>query len=270
VTDTWPFLITIFSLLALTFITWRFLFNKDFRDDVLSSKGEVNVKNHFTVKGSAFLVIYTILILASFSPLINDMFSFQTALHGNSILSLRVSPNDFIQEYTDNKTELDKLKVKLKTNYVHKEKLPNFIKDLSPSAPLSKLLYDIPYKELGPWNKFSESQLVSVSIPSKHIEKGKALACDEYYGGSYELTSAIKVNNTTVQGGVVNVIANQYIFRSSDCRKQFKYKLQISCDDAKTLFTQKVLTCEGQEAKWQTTQPEQLLVRLISINPDDI
>ncbi len=150
------------------------------------------------------------------------------------------------------------------------DQLPNFIKDLSPSASMSKLLYDIPYKELGPWSKFLESKLISISIPSKPIEKGRALACDEYYGGNYELASALKVNDINIQGEVINVIADQYIFRSSDCRKQFKYKLQISCEDAKTLFTEKVLRCDGQEAKWQTTQPERLLVRLININPYDI
>ncbi len=267
-TNIWPFFITAFCMLILIFITWHLVYNNTFRDDVLSAKGELNFKNYFTVKGSAFLVIYLILATGLFTPYIIDTKSFQKVLTENNIPS--ISAQKFIQQYKENQTTLENLKIKLKINYVHNEELPNYIKDLAPSAPLSKLLYDISMKELGPWSKFSESKLVSVSIPSKHIETGKALACDEYYGGRYELTSALQIADKKVQGEVVNVIADQYIFRSSDCRKQFKYKLQISCTDAKTLFTEKVLECDGQEAKWQTTQPKQLLVRLININPYDI
>ncbi len=95
-TNTWPYFITAFSLLVLGFITWHLVFNKAFRNDILAADGELNVKSYFTVKGSAFLVIYSVLTLAAFSPLIFDRISFQQALDKNNITNTSVQ--NFIQQ----------------------------------------------------------------------------------------------------------------------------------------------------------------------------
>ncbi len=234
-------------ILAIIFALIR---DPSFRKDISASQGKASIFNVISVQGALVLILCSLFFYGFIHPVAYPQASFKKI-------------DELTKELTLKSAEVKKL-----NSYVGRikiEQIPQFIKSLSPSNAISKHIYSFPSRELGPWSKFSESKLISISVPGHKITAGSALSCQELYGRQYDLFSAIEKGGQKITGEAVTVKADGYIYRSSDCHKKVSYQLQVSCADALRIFTDAVLSCDKSgQPKWMNQKPEKLMVNLVA------
>ena len=264
----WPFAVSGLCGVLLLAIIGALIFNPDFRKDMSATEGKANLLNSISVEGAVVLGLCALFFCGLFYPVAYPQQNFKKLAGEYSIEVNQVSDAfELIIQLRKNlvEKELELKRVQDDSKVIKINEIPGFIKNLSPSNPISEEIYNLPSKELGPWSKFLESQLISVSVPGHEIPSGSALSCQEYYGGRYDLFSETQVGGRRVSGEAVTVNANGYIYRSSDCHNKVSYQLQISCSDAVRIFTRAVLSCDKYgQAKWVNQRPEKLLVNLVA------
>jgi len=273
----WPYIVSALCGALMFAVIRALIVNESFRKDLAASEGKANLFNQISIEGALVLVLCCLLFYGLIFPVINPYIPLKTIAQVNGLEM--ETPSELVQlviklkkTTSEDKKELsimreEKLAIKNGLiNYVKISDIPEFIKNLSPKHSISDEIFSYPTKEVGPWSKFSKSKVITVSIPSKLIPKGKALSCQEYYDENYELFSAIEFEGEKITGNTVTVNTHGLIYRSSDCNKKVTYQMQISCVDAEDLFTKRVITCDKNgEALWTDQKPNKLLVNIVPV-----
>ena len=149
-----------------------------------------------------------------------------------------------------------------KDDYIKKGEMANYVESISPDDPQAEPIRNLQAQEKGPWGKqgkLPKAEILIVTVPG-YVEKGKANACEEHHGNKYILRS------DTYEGKSTIVHANAYIMPAGNCADTFTYDMQISCEDAKLIFTSKMLSCdEDGNPKWKNEAPANRRLELYAV-----
>lgn len=271
----WQIIVSAFCALVLGALMMALIYNKNFRQDLAASQGKANLFNLISVEGALVLALSALFFYGMIHPVRHPLQSFQSKMDMAGIAVQR--PDELLELYRQSQRTLAEQTALIDdqarrmaglqfqySDYISKAEIAEFIVSLPPEHDISRSLYDLPRKAVGPWSPFAKSTTISVSIPARDIAPGQAATCQSLHGDSYELVSALAQQSHF--GEPVQVTATELIYRASDCEQRVSYDMQISCSDARKLFTDLVLTCNARgEALWTHTRPEKLEVNMVNL-----
>lgn len=271
----WQIIISAFCALVLGALMIALIYNANFRKDLAASQGKANLFNLISVEGALVLALSALFFYGMIHPVRHPLQSFQSRMDMAGIAAQ--NPDELVELYRASQNAIDSQKALIDdqarrmaslqyqySDYIAKGAVADFVLTLPPEHDISRALYDLPRKAVGPWSPYAKSTTISVSVPARVIAPGTAATCQGLFGDSFELVSAL--TEQQYFGEPVQVTATELIYRASDCEQRVSYDMQISCSDARKLFTDTVLTCNARgEALWTHTRPEKLEVSMVNI-----
>lgn len=278
--DYWPYFVSAFSGILLGAIIVALIASKSFRQDLAASDNKASLFNVISIEGAVVLVMCGIFFYGMIYPVLNPHKGFSLIAEASNVkvetpkelidlYKSEVEKSSSLQAEKDESENNIKILTSKLDNCISKNDVATYVRSLSPSDTQSKLLFPYPSKKLGPWSNFQKSEELTVTVPG-NIKPKTANVCQELHGGYYRLIASAKSNDDDIFGEAVTVYANGYIFQSSDCQKMVSYDMQISCEDANSIFTSNVITCEKDgAARWPKDGSQRLSVNSVPLPPNN-
>ncbi|MFE8073272.1 hypothetical protein QQM79_19615 [Marinobacteraceae bacterium S3BR75-40.1] len=271
----WANLISGFCGLLLGVVVIALISSPSFRQDLAAHEGRANLLGKVSVEGTFILALCVLFFVGMMYPIVFPSGSFKKMAEVNGFSSK--TPTELIDEALDLRREVEeneKLIKEINTsmqataaqtkNMILKENIPAFIEELSPDHWISDEIFNFPAEKRGPWGELPASKKVFVSVPQTPPNKGSARVCPGFENRRYDLISDFHIDDAFILGERVTVNADDLLFMSSDACEDIDYVMQLSCYDAKRIFTSKVLDCSSDgKAKWNIKNPKSLPVKMV-------
>jgi hypothetical protein len=120
-----------------------------------------------------------------------------------------------------------------------------FVKNIDADTKEGKAIKTMCFRREGPCKVSSKAKPVTISVPGGHPE-GFNYSCPDDYGETIEFLSNLSINGETLNGQTnVRIKMNGTLSSASNCREIIGYDFQLSCSDAKKIFSDKVLDCDN-------------------------
>ena len=135
-----------------------------------------------------------------------------------------------------------------------------FVKKLEPDDPQGKELKLMSTRSEGPWRPSTKARPVAISVPGRFME-GKNYSCPEYFRENIEFRSNLVIENELLLGEPsVTLKINGTLSSASNCRDIISYDFQLSCIDAKKIYSSKALECdENNNPLWKIDKKHRIM-----------
>lgn len=266
------FLISAVSGLLLILVVGGLIFNAGFRKDLVASEGKASLFGIISVEGVMVLVLCALFVFGMIYPITKDANAPEIQGLANTVKAQDVeitNLNTDIDMLETNKTDLeervltlesvnttlDKANSQLKSDsqaltlqnerynnggFIAKQDVVKFVEELDLDDDLSKSFRQVQANRKGPWSIASGTLEVVISVPG-NLKPGRNRSCQKYYKKRVELITDYKQGNNISRH---EVKVKGLIAHTHDCRELFKIDFQLSCDDAKKLYSSEVLECD--------------------------
>ncbi|MDR9364263.1 MAG: hypothetical protein RI575_02905 [Balneolaceae bacterium] len=237
-------IVCIFLAFILGALVLRFIFSKEFRADLLRGDARASFWEKITFEGATFLVLCGILV-------------WEIIYTGKEATSQLRPLNDFIASLQLGFIDPDIVrkeifKIKEKNQKLNRilEDLPSYLEELNFESTVSEDIRDIASEGRGPWSP-PQSIEIKVSIPGSVEDDSTAIGCPDFYQNEYKLYSRPDLYEEIEVANEIFVEVKERITIEDDCSTKMGVDLQINCDDAYNLLTDRILTCtDGGEARY--------------------
>lgn len=130
------------------------------------------------------------------------------------------------------------------SNRIEPGNIEQFVRNLEPDDPLGKKIKLLSVKSEGPWRPSTKARSVEISVPGKFAE-GKNYSCPKYFGENVEFRSNLVIGDELLSSQPsVTLKINGTLSSASNCEEIISYDFQLSCIDARKIYSSKVLDCD--------------------------
>lgn len=265
--------------LALLALVFALIFKKDFRRDMASPKAHEGAPQEFSFLGLSVKGITIVVIFAIFSTGLWHSLELQSKRDSQNLESNPLSQVDFLPENQDdaikqirrehqdavsyralledfpleNVTDAASLLKAVKTlkKQLEDQDIVQLVRALSFEDPPSIKIREMQAERDGPWTLSGKSVEVRLTVPGD-LAANEVRGCPQQKGNHYELISALVIEGISTQANPVYVTVDEragVISRGQDCQEKYDF-LQVSCEIANRIFTDRALTCHNKQAKW--------------------
>jgi hypothetical protein len=232
--------------LCLLIVVVALIFHRGFRRDLAAGPNEVNLFGLLSVQGGIVVVMCALLVFGLLYPL--------------SRSRERPAPSDRLPEFLSKlpfpvANEGSALE-EIRRLYNHQTgpavDVEAMVRELSPEHPVSQRLRQFVAERVGPWALASSARPILVSVAGR-MKSDEVRGCQEYFGRRVELRSNYVLDGQLVEGdSPLIVTVNAMMSSATNCRETVPVDLQLSCDIARRLFSERILSCDQQgEARWR-------------------
>lgn len=264
-------IIALILALALLGLTLAFVFNSSFRRDLLKGDSQEFSFLGFSIKGVAIIVFSGLLVFLEWHVLKISSDADESARASNPLTKLNFLPDDQEQaiqqirqkhqDSIDYHALLERVPAKdgasvlkeLTALRKQSEQLDivKAVENLSMEDSRSAEIRGMAARRVGPWALSGSSVEVRLTVPGT-LPMGTVRGCPQQKGNHYELTSALAIDGNDIRADAVYVTVDEkagVISRAQDCQQKYDF-LQVSCDIAHRIFTERALVCDKGQAKW--------------------
>lgn len=279
--------------LSLLCVVLAFIFNKSFRRDMQKGSDEAHQEFSFlglSVKGISIVVIFAIIALLEWYVLglrsnldvkiMKDNLLRQVAFlpddrneaikqirkdHQNSAHYQELLDNLPLDNATDVKSVVQAVRTIKKQ--LEDQDLVGMVASLSIEDTRSEEIREMSSRKVGPWALSGKSIEVRLTVPGD-LASGDVRGCPQQKGQHYELISALVIDGTPIQAPALYVTVDEnagVISLSQDCMQMYDF-LQVSCEIANRIFTDRALICDSGQAKWKPGVDQRPIAYAVQLN----
>lgn len=289
--NSWPYLISGLCSILLLVIIITLVVSKEFRSDLIAKENKASMLGLISIEGAIVLVLCALFFVGMMYPIVKPHIPFDTMIESRgyefeSPSNLLDAYENILKENESLNCEVSTLKKEMK-NLIDEQKtifsdskIYEYIKTLSPSSKFANRLKQLQKDQDGPWAIKGEAVPLKIQVPSITskdgisygvLSEGVASSCPLYHKMNLELVSALTVKGKRVSGICKVVYTKNLLHSGTNCEDIMPVDLHISCEDASSIFSSDILTCDKNGvAKWnlQNKPDNGYVVQAVIINSE--
>ena len=235
------YIVVAVSGVCLVAIVGALILSPSFRKDITAQPGKVSVLG-ISVEG-VVIVLMTALLIGSLAYALDKYTSRKIAEDQNVAPSIKLNELPSEVEADDPAKAIEKIRdLVRKSKASASNDVVGLVRRLKYNQPESEEIRTFPATNTGPWALSGDAEETYLTIPNR-IGAGEAFGCPAQLNKFYEIRARLPNDDGTVGESVVVKVVD-VISRAQDCEKNFDF-IQVSCDVARTVLSEKVVTCDS-------------------------